>query len=320
MNAKVTDNVTVKTRMTLLDTKLGATASKNANLDRANIVIKDQVVTGGTWSYGRMDTSNTKFFSWGGTGDRIKAVYGLAGGAKAGAFIEKSRENNAADAKTDKDMMAAFYVGDVGAGKLKATVYSTNDDASDLSGNMLDIKFTTKAGAANVHVELARKAGDLYAQADNDQLGIMAMGTMALSDTVTGAAILAHGSGGFDADDDFTPSLLIGTSQVTAITNFGNSMSPTTADGDSALLIVAGAHIKLSDDATFIAGAGLYDQSGLGGAQGDGMSIMEIDLAYKRNLAKNTNFFIGLAYGMPDGWSADDDAVTSLGWQITTKW
>lgn len=305
INANVTDNVTVNTRSTLVNGELG-TADTNGNtaiMDYAYIGVKG--LAGGNWSFGRMPKSWTKFFSWGAHADRIKATYSVGGGT-LGLFVEKSTELQDPTADGDTDGYSAFYLGSAGDLKYRAILVSVREDGGD-DGMLFDANVAGKAAGLGWEAELAYKGGDKYEGADGDaSLGLMANASMGLGDGVTGKVVAAYAADGFIADDDFNPVHLLGNS-VLALGQFG------AADADTAYVVAAGAEMKLDDASSLSATLG-YATEDLADA-----SAIELDLTYKRNLAKNTNFALLAAYSQGDALGIDVD-ITAIGWQVTTKW
>lgn len=321
MNAKVTDGVTVNTRATVMNATLGNGAAATGSalvMDYAYIGVND--LLGGNYSFGRMPASWTKFLTWGGHADRIKAMYKVGDG-QLGVFIQKTSEQSQTDAKGDADAYSVLYVGGAGDLKYKAIVVAAKNDLTKMDDTTFDVNLTGKAGAISYEAELAYKTGDTTDAAfDGAQMGIMANGSMALSDTMTLVGVFAYADTNFAADDDFNPSNLIGNS-VTAITTFGAHQASTFTDSDSAYIVAAGVGMKLDAASSVSFGAGYYAATDKGGfVAGDGVNIIEVDATYNRNLAKNTNFRVLAGYGMPDNMSAEDDAITSLGFELTTSW
>ncbi|MCK4839351.1 MAG: hypothetical protein KAS94_11165 [Desulfobulbaceae bacterium] len=341
----VNDAVKINTRLVLADQKFGNnqpaattltttgaseavaldhthdvdSSSDTHTVDRFNMVIKD--VAGGTLSLGRMNAGwGNKFLGWGSSVDRIKYI-AKAGDITYGGYLQKNAEGLQADGDGDNDTFGALVIGKAGDSKygvLANYIYAdtkTNDGASE-TGYMVDVFFNTKAGPANIMSELVFKGGDA---ADNptgdDYYGGFVGASMGINDQISAKALFAFYDGNMgdsspkrDCDNDFAPTLLIGTCSETAVFDFGGSTDST---DDMTYMLTVGADMKVSDTLSFGAGLAYVLLSEEGGLAGDEDATMtEIDLSMKYALAQNTTYSLGIALGQVDtgiaGASEDD--------------
>lgn len=358
-NLKVNDDVTVNTRLVLADqifgnnypasvsyTSASATSSSAGTpahthttttttsvksdtftADRYNMVIK---ALGGTWTIGRQDVSwGNKFLAWGESADRFKGIY-KSGDITYGGFLQKDREDSAAQGNGDgdKDSYAGVFVmkvGDTTFGVLP--VYSVDDsNAAKASGKdtgyLIDPYFTSKIGPATVMGEFVYQGGDLNENSDGDAIWGGFVGGQVDMAPVTVKGLVAYWDGNQgavgkrDCDNDFAPSVLIGTCNETAVIKFGGTTS--TAD-DSTLLVGAGVDFKAGDKLTLGGLVGYLDATE-NGYQGDNATLIELDVTAKYALAQNANYTFSVAYGMPDKFSADDENWLVVGNRIEVAW
>ncbi|MEN8134479.1 MAG: hypothetical protein ABFS18_02930 [Thermodesulfobacteriota bacterium] len=354
----VNEDVKVKTRIVLGDNKFGGaltsvagtnpyanSAKLNHYVDRAYMDIK---TLGGTVSLGRMNASwGNKFAGWGSTVDRIKYT-GKAGNLTYAAYLQKSIEDDAmtiGNGDGDKDVYGALVVGKAGDTKWGVIANYIYDDTKAAStpagesagGYQLDAFVNAKAGPANVMAELLFKGGDANDNANKDDyFGGFVGASMNITDQMSAKGLIAYYDGNMgdsspsrDCDNDFAPTLLIGTCNETAIVDFGGTTNDTS---DSTYLIAGGADMKVSDKLSF--GAGLAylmaseqgnDTTGLiGRIDGDApgtqeATLVEVDLTMKYALAQNATYSLGVAYGMVDGFSVADDEMLVIGNRVDVK-
>lgn len=312
LDGLVSDAVQVNTRFTIsLGQWNGATTTGGNQIttDWAYVTLN----IGPTIYYGRQPANwGNKFLVWGAIKDRFKVVQ-KSGDLSYGGFLQKDRENDAGDAKGDKDSIAGFVTSKFGAANAGLLVVYTIDDAADTNGATVDVHFDTPAGPAMVAGELAFKSGEVNQSSTEDApMGLFVAASMPF-DAVTASAAFAMAMNEYVADDDFQPTLLFGTgfNNPNSIANFGATQ---TVGDDSSYAIVLGADYKMSDMTT-LGGKFAY---AVASSEAES-KLMEIDLYMKYALAKNTSFFAGLAYGIPTDMSAADDPVMTLAHMIQVK-
>lgn len=340
----VNDAVKINTRILLTDTvEFGNENGLKHSVDRANMVIK---ALGGTVTLGKQNASwGNKFLGWGSTVDRIKYV-AKAADLTYGGYLQKSNEGAQADGDGDKDTWGGLVIAKAGASKfgvLANYVYAdtkTNQGASE-TGYLLDLFFNTKAGPANIMTEIVFKGGDAMDNAaQDDYFGGFVGASMNLNDQLAIKGLIAFYDGNMgdssparDCDNDFAPSLLIGTCNETAVIDFGGTTGLTS---DMTYLIAGGGDLKVSDKLSFGAGLGYLMASeevvGSGGVGlmgrdiadpatigSDEATLIEIDLSMKYALAQNTTYSLGIALGMVDNFSAADDDIFVIGNRVDVK-
>lgn len=343
---KINDAVKVNTRLVLADQVFGgkvatvdntnASAANNFYVDRANMVIN---TLGGTWTLGRQDASwGNKFLAWGVSVDRLKAIY-KAGDMTFGGYLQKNDEGQYANGDGDNDTWGALVIGKAGdtTWGVLANYNIVDTNAAKASGKdtgyLIDPYFTTKVGPATLMGELVYKGGDTFENRDGDAVygGFVAASVDMAPATVKGIVAYyknnegaAAGGAARDCDNDFAPSLLIGTCNETAMIDFGGTTNPNNvvaeAD-DSTYLIAAGVDFKANDKLTLGAAAGYLMASEYMGANGDqDGTLVEIDLTAKYALAQNATYRIGVAYGMVDEFSSEDDDVIAIGNAVEVAW
>jgi hypothetical protein len=329
---KINDDVKVSTRIVLADNEFGNDNDLAHEIDRAHMTID---MFGGTYLIGRQDASwGNKFYSWGNQVDRLKAVY-KSGDLTYGGYLQKTSEGDDAFGDGDQDSYAAFIVGQAGStkwGVLPTYLYNDTHVAGGGSedGYLIDAFFTTKAGAATIMGELLYKGGDAGDNPSGDDYygGFVggAMGMNAL--TVKGLVAYYDGNMGDtgparDCDNDFAPTLLIGTCQETAVYNFGETTGTT---DDATYLVAAGADFQVNDKLTLGALLGYLMASEEGGLTNDqDATLLEVDLTARYALAQNASYHIGVAYAQVDevaglGDHTSDDDWIVIGNGIDVKW
>jgi len=136
-----------------------------------------------------------------------------------------------------------------------------------------------------------------------------------------GAAV---GAAGRDCDNDFAPSLLIGTCNETAIIDFGgttNSQNDAAHADDSTYLVGAGVDFKASDKITVGALVGYLKATEYGYFDPyDTASLIEVDVTGAYELAQNATYKLGVAYGKTDNFSAQDDTIWVVGNSVEVTW
>ncbi len=328
----VNDAVTVNTRLVLMDQKFGNNYKTTPNdpngdsfqVDRANMMIKG--VAGGTLSLGRMNAGwGNKFLGWGSSVDRIKYI-AKAGDLTYGGYLQKNAEGAQVDGDGDNDTFGALVIGKAGDSKwgvLANYIYAdtkTATDGASQTGHMVDVFFNTKAGAANIMTEFVYKGGDAAENPAGDSyFGGFVGASMGINDQLSAKALFAFydgnmGDGGpsRDCDNDFAPTLLIGTCNETAIGDFGGTTQST---DDMSYLLTVGADMKVNDKLSFGAGLAYLLATEEAGVAGDEDGTMtEVDLSMKYALAQNATYSLGIALGMIDsGAGGDDDDVFVVG-------
>jgi len=330
--------------------------------DRYNMVIK---ALGGTWTLGRQEASwGNKFLGWGSNVDRIKYVT-KAGGMTVGGYLQKSSEDvngvNGNDGDGDKDIYAALVIGKAGDTKWGVLAnYLYNDTKRAVPGGgasedgyLVDVFVNSKAGPASIMGEFVYSGGDaggnknLNAATDPDPESYFGgfVGAAMNMDAMTVKGLIAYydgnmgGVGGRDCDNDFAPSLLIGTCNETAIIDFGET---TGSDADSTYLIGAGVDFKVNDKLTLGGLIGYLMATEEGGLPGttidvstndfigstDG-TLLELDFTAKYALAQNATYSFGIAYGMTDDLyvnniagvdTVTDDDIIVIGHRVDVQW
>ncbi len=347
---KINDDVKINTRLILADQIFGnnfpinnaltyssltgrpAAAGDNAvTADRYNMTIN---MFGGTYIIGRQEASwGNKFLGWGANVDRLKAVY-KSGGLTYGGYLQKSVEGNDAWGDGDSDTYAAFVIGQAGGtkwGVLANYIYSDPTSTDSEDGYLLDPFFLTKAGAATIMGELVYIGGDAADNPAGDDYYGGFLGAAIGMDALTIKGLVAYydgnmgSTGGRDCDNDFAPTLLIGTCNETAVIDFGET---TVSTDDSTYLLTVGADFRVNDKLSLGAMVGYLMASeeanattGLVGTNlanvgAQDATMMEVDLTARYALAQNASYHFGVAYAQVDEFSTADDDMIVIGNRI----
>jgi len=322
-DVKVNDDVTINTRLVLGNQDFSdAQGAFQPKFDIADMSIK---ALGGTWTIGRQDVN------WGNAPlpflikdvpqDWILGAYKV-GDITLGGYLNKALEGNAKNGDGDVNVWGALAVGKAGETTwgvlLNYAKSDKNDSTAGDTGFLVDPYFATKIGPATVLGEIAYLGGDLLNKNDAAQYGGYVAGVVAL-DPLTLTGLIAYSHNGYVADTHFAPSLLIGSTQDTAIIDFGMT-SDTGHDDDSSLLLGAVANYKVSDKFSCGALLGYLSASKYAGNGNETGSLVEVDLTAEYELAKNAKYKIGVGYGMPDKLSAADDTLMVVGNAVEVKW
>jgi hypothetical protein len=288
--------------------------TKGISTDWAYITIKK---FGGKWFIGRQPASwGNKLNTWGSTFDRIKYVTKVSDALTLGGVIQKNSETYNGTGGGDSDTYYVLAViKPVEDHKIGVIYALTNDntDASvtDADGSWFDVAYNGKAGPVGIAAEFAAYS---YDAPNKDRSAFFAAASMAVSDAIGVSLAFAQANDGYVADDDFTPTLLTGTSgNPGAIHNFGSFQ---TGQNDSATGIVVGGNFKASDDLKLSAALAQITLSDL-----DKLDLFEIDLRADYKLATNTGLTLAHAIGQTDFTNmpnADDISSTAL--MVKTVW
>ncbi|MFO7606715.1 MAG: hypothetical protein R6W72_10485, partial [Desulfurivibrionaceae bacterium] len=275
-----------------------------------------------TYLIGRQDASwGNKFLGWGNQVDRIKAVY-KSGDLTYGGYLQKSREGNDVWGDGDNDTYAAFVIGQAGGtkwGVLANYIYNDPTSTDSEDGYLIDPFFLTKVGAATIMGELVYIGGDAADNPAGDDYYGGFLGAAMGMDALTVKGLIAYydgnmgATGGRDCDNDFAPTLLIGTCNETAIFDFG---ATTQSTDDSTYLLTAGADFRVNDKLTLGAMLGYLMATEEAGVGNDDATMLEFDLTARYALAQNASYHIGLAYAQVDEFSTADDDMIVIGNRI----
>lgn len=321
---KINDDVTINTRLVLGNQDFGDnTGNFSPVWDTADMKIN---TLGGTWTLGRQN------ISWGNAvlpflikdtpADWIMGAYNV-GGMTLCPYLWKHNEdagNVFGDGDTNSwGLLAIGKAGEVNYGVLLDYMVS-DTAAAKASGNdtgyIIDPYFNTKVGPVTVLGEFEYQSGDLLKRNDSALYGGYVAGVMGV-DQFTFIGLAAYAKNGMVADTHFAPSMLIGTTNDTAIIDFGASAASNDS-GDSSYLLGAVAKMKVDDKLTVGALLG-YLSAGKHCYNDETGSLVEIDLTADYELAQNATYKFGISYGSPDKLSAADDAVLVLGNAVEVK-
>ncbi len=307
---KAGDGVEVRTRLVLLDNKWdGGSGGNTVTSDYAYIHVPIGSIN---IDVGRQLASwGNKFMAWAIKKDRLK-VTSKVNGTVVGGFIDKNAEANAPDYTGDYNGYGALVIHNFGDLKGGIIVIYADDDATGLTGVMSSVFTKGKVGDFGLAAEVAYLAGDKFEDAaGNSPWG----GFVHLSknvDALTFGGAVAYATNGYTANKFFAPTVFFGTSQPTAIMNFG------AASDASTFAVVGSVGYKATDALSLIgrvAYASLQDM-GVGGADG---SAFELDAGLKYAITKNTAYTVDFGALMPNDMSAQDDTAIALAHKVEVK-
>ncbi|HDH13431.1 MAG TPA: hypothetical protein ENG83_14760 [Nitrospirae bacterium] len=320
----------LRTRFTTDDQRWDGTNNTNANLatDYAYLHIPvDPVII----DFGRQKSDwGNKLMEWQATRDRAK-LSAKFGDTSVGAYTDKIDEvsttgNKNLDDINDYGIFVTHSLGDIEGGVI-AVFY---DDNTTDNNNGTRVSGYAKANVAGLSVkaELAMKTGDKYkttktATTDtnkNNQLGAFVSVSKELNDKLSVSGLIAYSQDGYVADKHFTPTVMIGTDNSTALANFGEN--PLSGSDDDSLLFVVGADFQATPDLSLygkIAYLDLDAYSNNFANSKTSASATEVDAGLGYQLAQNTTLNVDLGYMTPNDLTTKDDAAMSIGQSITFK-
>lgn len=328
-DVKVNDDVTVSTRLVFGDDKFGMNIANKLVADRYNMVIKS---LGGTWTLGRQEASWANaalpYLAKDVTVDRLKGIY-KSGDMTFGGYLQKNVEGLYANGDGDTDTWGALVIGKAGETTwgVLANYIKTDSDSAKTSGKdtgfMLDPYFLTKVGPATVLGEMKYEGGDTGENKEKAKLGGYVAAVMDMAPvTVTG--LVAYSSNCSKASDKFAPSLLVGTTNATGMTDFG-ATEDSSHDNDRSYLLGGVASFKASDKVTVGALVAYLGASKYWGVNKDEKgSLVEVDVTAEYALAQNAKYKFGIGYGDPKNYApkgiAKDDAIIVVGNSVEVAW
>ena len=163
--------------------------------------------------------------------------------------------------------------------------------------------------------EFATNMGDLNESSEGDSpLGMFVGAGMDL-DAISLSGAVAMTSNSYKANKFFTPTVLVGKAQPTAIINLGENTEAGTGDTTA---IVLGASTKVSDEM----GVGaklMYAMWDNYPDDGNGGSMTEVDVTFSYAMGEKTKFAVAAGYGSPDDDAGDPDPVSAVSWTLSTS-
>ena len=204
----------------------------------------------------------------------------------------------------------------------------TKDDVSVAAGGtdgdsatQVDVFFTGKAGDIALMGEIVQISGDLAVGAGGDsQTGMFVGGGMDM-DSLKLSGAIAMTTNGFTANRFFTPTVLIGVAQPTAVMNLGQNpegaCAPCAADTTA---LVLGVGTKLSDEMG-VGAKVMYAVWDNYPDDGNGGNLTELDATFSYALGEKTSFSAALGYGSLsfDNDTEPDDSIMAIGWSLNTS-
>jgi predicted porin len=332
LTGMVGNGIEVRTRLNVgNDTWDGKGASKDnsVNLDYGYLHIP---VQGIVIDAGRMTRNvGNKLLLWDKEFNTFQITTNL-GDTQIGLYTDKVDDTfdgvTGEDNLDDKDNYGLFA--NYSAGNMNAGIHlifeqdNTNTDGRD--GSQASVYLNTSVGAIGINAEVAYKGGDLnendwcleglFAELDGESHECDGdAGTAAFINVSTdlGAmsvnAALAIAMDGFKADNDFAPTVFLGTAHPTALADF------TALDDSTTWAAVVGASTDVSADMSVSAKAMYIDLENFGDDEDDA-SATEIDLGLSYKLANNATYYVDLGYWIPDNLSEDDDDAIAIAHKV----
>jgi hypothetical protein len=358
--------VEVRTRLTTDDQQWNRAINTGGNIavDYAylHVPIGGPVVL----DFGRQKSDwGNKLYEWNATRDRAKVTVDIVDKVSLGVYTDKWDETNATpgeDNLVDDDDYAFFAIANldvVEVGILEVNMIDARGDG--LASFAFDLFANAEFAGVQIGTEFAIVTGEHFEFIDVDtgelvddpQIGFFASGGYTIQGLVSLEGLIGLTMNNYVADSHFTPTVMIGTDQTTAIMDFGGtgqadvftawllSMDPVLFAGSDIDEINADTYL-IAATATFqpipvlsLYGRGAYMMSqdatitGVIPAFGfDGttvtdeleMSAIEIDLGLEYQIADNTTFNVDFGYMIPDiemdGDDLDADNAFSAGQSI----
>ncbi len=325
ITGKAGNGIEARTKMTVSDgtwdNKANTVQDVGTNYAYLHIPIGSIAIDGGLMERSFGNKFHTDYTSE--ARDTLQVSTSL-GDTGVGAFIDKISENTAAGDENleDYDNWGVYVnhsAGNIQAGVL--LVYENDKTtADDENGTEFDVYVNADVGSIGIAAELAYTTGDIAGNenADGDaKMGgfvsaAMPMGQMAVSGAI------AYATNGYVADSHFTPTVFLGTDQVTAIADFGATLAGTPAADDKVFAIVGSVDYDVNDDMSAkgtLAYVSLGGQSGK--TAGDDASFFELDASMSYKIADNASYGLAFGYLAPSDLTADDDAAIALSHNIS---
>jgi len=330
----VANGVELRVRLTTDDDKWNGASNTGGTLDvdyaylhvPVGSVVLDLGRQKSTWGHELLESGVTR--------DRAK-VTSTAGPLTVGLYTDKLSDNNTSSSAAltnsdDIDNYGIFVIHKAGNAEGGLLVELYNDDSSadsaDQDGTKGSAYAKVSAGGAAITAEVAIKNGGIYETTDKDgdksetQWAAFAGAELPTGQlTVTG--LLGLTRNGFVADKHFTPTVLIGTDNPTAIADFGENPNNTSVAQDS-FLAVAGVKLSPQPAMTVYGKAAFlsmkaYDSDFASGE--DKATAVEVDAGLEYQIAQNTTYNIDFGYMFPKDITADDDNVMTLAHSLSVK-
>lgn len=320
LNIAADGGTTISTRLSLTDwnkTWEGAGTSggmheTTTGLDYAFITVP--LGKGITATLGKVIVSWGKgFMAWDNRAYRL--ILGTdIGNTKVIAFTQKNVESTATGDKNldDNDVYSILAIHKMKNLTLGGIYVYTNNDANTptTDGSTFDVYFDGKSGAINYFGEFVYQTGDANEKVNANGNKKKPYGGFVHVDYTMGNATLvgavAFSKNGWTSDDDFTPTYFYGTSQSTAMLNFG-------ANGDTTAILGAVVY-KVSNDLSLMGKLAYANVDKFSSTQVD-VDLTELDLGLTYKINKSTSYSIAFGYLKPsiDVSGAKEDAAMALG-------
>lgn len=273
------------------------------HLDDDDLAYMDTKLGTGTLSLGRQTINWGHMFHYQGVGtDRIKYTVPAGESIKLGLTVDKITETADGSNNHDADAYGGFALYEseaLSAGIMGFQVIDRSAPPDEKDGTDIDVYASAKIGSATLDFEAAYMAGPYNKDSQNDpRLGVL-IGASVPVGSVRLSALAAYAEAGYTADDEFIPSLYIGTDQDTAHRDFG------ALDGDKAKLFALKAAYKLSDAVDIKGGIMYYDLSKFSSE-----TLTEFDMTLDYTISDCLVWSFAAGYVKPDNFTpANDPAI-----------
>jgi hypothetical protein len=254
--------------------------------------------------------------------DRLQTTYDF-GTVKLTTFSNKQVETSPSVAQTanivtgeenlsDFDDYGAILIADLGDFELGGMAIYHRDNrqtagVDNLDGTDIGIYAKGDISGIGVGAEIAFVTGDrkiLTSPQDETPFGLMAYASTSVG--AIGLKVdVAYLTNGYEADNNYVPTLLVGTDQNTALFDLKAE------DNANTWLIAGSADTDVMDNVNVL-GRLAYVSIQNEDDAGDAGTIFEIDGVVKVQLAKNARWILEASYGSPTDITASDDGHTML--------
>lgn len=312
----------VRTRLTTGDDTWNGAANTggSVNVDYAymHIPIGAVVIDAGRQKV----TFGNKFYYDDVARDRFQLSAMVGDVATVGAFSDKRTESQGPEGFLENDVddygvFAVYNAGNVEGGAL--LIFRNDDIFEDNDGVDATAYVKTKAAGVGIKGELSLKTGDFnYVTTDEDtQWGGFISADMGMG-AVTVGGLFAFTQNGYVADTHFAPTVMIGTTQISAMNDFGEVNFPEGSVLTDTLLGVLSVNYQATPELS-VGGKLAYATYDVYPDVDVDASSWEIDAVLRYQISKGVTYDAGLGYLIPDDFSPADDNVLSVMNQFTVN-
>jgi hypothetical protein len=304
-----TDGAYVKARFSTADGTSGGAHAMKSDYGWMGAELGPLTLEGGRIA----DSWGNRFRSWDEDWDGIQALF-KAGMLDMAVWRATDVEGGAYDKNTADDADTISYgvdlTGQAGMGNFGVRVVSSTSEkgGADASGTEVDGYYNGKIGPGMLIASIVSQSGELNEDVDGDSPTGLYVHWIQNFGMITGEVGFVQTTNYFTADDHFTLFSTVGTSNDTAVMNFGGI--------DEAQVIAVKASMKFGGKTKGTIGYGMMTGKPVDGA--DQGKATAIDLVVTHKISKTTKLVA--SYGTIDlDEDLGDTKYTSMGARMETK-